>query len=204
MKLPILLYKPKFKCLGGTISISTDPDSKLKFGMIRLGNNRVSIYPNTGILLELRGNVTFHGSCNIGNNSYISTWENSHIDFGDNFCSTTSLKLVCYKKIEFGKNISIGWDCLILDTNFHRLKKIDGSFAGKGYGPVIIEENVWIGNNCQITPNSHISNYSVISAGSVVNRRMEQTSYGIYGGNPAKLVAEGFYRDLKDDTIQYD
>lgn len=98
MKLPILLYKPTFKCLGGTISISTDPDSKLKFGMIRLGDNRVSIYPNTGIMLELRGNVTFHGSCNIGNNSYISTWENSHIDFGDNFCSTTSLKLVCYKK----------------------------------------------------------------------------------------------------------
>lgn len=48
IKLPILLYKPKFLVCKGRIKI----DGPVHFGMITLGCYRVSIYPNTGFTYE--------------------------------------------------------------------------------------------------------------------------------------------------------
>lgn len=45
-KLPILLYKPKFLSMKGNVIIDSH---KIKTGMIQLGRNMVSSYPNTGI-----------------------------------------------------------------------------------------------------------------------------------------------------------
>lgn len=68
IKLPIFLYKPHLKLMKGTITIHGGATT----GMIRLGKNQVSIYPNSGIMLELRGKIIFNGRCSIGNNSYIT------------------------------------------------------------------------------------------------------------------------------------
>jgi acetyltransferase-like isoleucine patch superfamily enzyme len=86
------------------------------FGIIRLGQNMVSIYPNNGVKLEINGSITFKGRCSIGNNSFLSVGKNGHAIFGDNFIATTSLKLVAYNKIESQKNVLIGWNCMICDT----------------------------------------------------------------------------------------
>jgi hypothetical protein len=60
--------------------------------MIKLGCNMVSIYPNSGIMLELRGKITFKGKCSIGNNSFISTSERSELIFGDDFIGSSTLR----------------------------------------------------------------------------------------------------------------
>ncbi len=44
IRLPILLYKPKFKKLKGKIIIDSP---KLKYGMVKLGFEKVSVYPNS-------------------------------------------------------------------------------------------------------------------------------------------------------------
>ena len=68
MKLPILLYKPKFLKLQGYIKLQ----GKIQFGMIRLGFPTVSLYPNIGISIENHGGIIlFKGKCRIGNNSFI-------------------------------------------------------------------------------------------------------------------------------------
>ena len=59
--MPILLYKPKFVKLKGSIIIESE---KIHTGMIKLGVNNVSIYPNNGISIELDGNIHFKGTCN--------------------------------------------------------------------------------------------------------------------------------------------
>ena len=74
-------------------------------GMIRLGKNQVSIYPNSGIMLELRGKIIFNGRCSIGNNSYITTGNKSIVEIGKNFSATTTLRLVCYDHIRFNDNV---------------------------------------------------------------------------------------------------
>lgn len=95
---------------------------EIKPGMIRLGFNQVSIYPNTGIMLQINGKITFHGRCTIGNNSYISTGKDNCLEFGENFMCTTSLKLVSYDHITFGDHVMIGWNCMICDKDLFGLQ----------------------------------------------------------------------------------
>jgi maltose O-acetyltransferase len=52
--------------------------------------------------------------------------------------------------------------------------------------PVVIENDVWIGNNVIILPGRRISKGSIIAAGSVVTK--DFPAYSIIGGNPAKLI----------------
>lgn len=106
----------------GLVWRNSDFRGEIKPGMIRLGFNQVSIYPNTGIMLQINGKITFHGRCTIGNNSYISTGKDNCLEFGENFMCTTSLKLVSYDHITFGDHVMIGWNCMICDKDLFGLQ----------------------------------------------------------------------------------
>ena len=47
------------------------------------------------------------------------------IVFGDNFCVTANSAIVCVSNINFGSNVLLSWDILILDTDFHKIYSID-------------------------------------------------------------------------------
>jgi acetyltransferase-like isoleucine patch superfamily enzyme len=140
--------------------------------MIQLGHFQVSLYPNSGILLELRGKIIFHGKCSIGNNSFISTGEQSILEFGKNFSSTTTLRLTCYDHIKFCDNVLVGWNCMFMDIDFHRLTRVDGKPVN-GYGPITIGKNTWIANGCRILKNTSIPDNSVIAAYTILSGRVE-------------------------------
>lgn len=72
----------------------------------------------------------------IGNNSFICQGKESTIIFGDGFMATTSLKLISFKSVEFGKKNIFGWDCVVMDTNFHPLYDLKKKVFRKGYGPI--------------------------------------------------------------------
>lgn len=61
IKLPILVYKPHFLKLEGTVVIENE---NIRFGMVKLGFLTHVLYPNTGITVKKkaslysRGNVT--------------------------------------------------------------------------------------------------------------------------------------------------
>lgn len=122
VKLPILLYKPRFCGLKGSIII----EGKIRFGMITLGFNRVPIYPNSGIMWQNNGEVIFKGACKVGNASAISVRNGAKLIFGDNFNSTCQFRCTCGNKIEFGKNCLVGWDSLFSDIDWHVLKYVNG------------------------------------------------------------------------------
>lgn len=107
VKLPILLYKPKLLKLKGIVKIG---GGKISTGMIRLGFPTVSLFPNSGITFENQGgSILFHGKCSIGNNSAISIGRKGFVEFGNDFKSTTSLRLTSYDKITFGDRVRLGW-----------------------------------------------------------------------------------------------
>lgn len=202
IKLPILLHKPKFHKLKGSVTIDAN---QISFGMVRLGFHQVSLYPNTGITLEIHeeGKITFHGRCAIGNASAISIGNKGHVVFGNRFNASASLKLTSYCYIEFREKVRIGWENTFMDTDFHKLTKISGGYS-KGFGSITIGSNNWFGLRCTILKNTQTPDFCVIGGCSVLNRDYRDIpEYSVISGNPAQLKRIGLFRDMNNDQINY-
>jgi acetyltransferase-like isoleucine patch superfamily enzyme len=88
-----------------------------------------------------------------------------------------------------GNNVMIAPHCMIASGN-HDFKQTEYPmrFAGTlTKGPIIIEDNVWIGANCTITDGVVIGKESVIGANSVVTKNVEPWS--VMSGVPAVKIA---------------
>lgn len=57
-------------------------------------------------------------------------------------------------------------------------------------GPIIIEDDVWIGFGCIILSGVTIKKGAIIAAGSIVTKDVEE--FSIYGGNPAKKIKDRY------------
>ena len=66
---------------------------------------------------------------------------------------------------------------------------LQNAFTRKLYsrGPVIIEDNVHIGENCTIMPGVTIGHNSVISSNTTVSKSIKP--YSLVSGNPAKSIS---------------
>lgn len=200
IKLPILLYKPQFIKLKGKIIIS---ESEIKFGMIQLGRPNVPIYPNNGIIFENKGGtIIFKGKCVIGNNSSISIGEKGLLTISNNFIASTTLKIICWYRINFEENNRIGWDCIFLDYDFHSLTKIPTMRKTKGYEEINIGKNNWFGSFCRIYKRTKTPDYCTITSNSILNENYNFPPYCIIGSNyKIDIKVQNIYRDLDNDII---
>lgn len=197
--MPILIYKGKLKNMTGKIRIC----GPVKFGMIRLGINLVSIYPNSGIFLENRGQMTFKGKTSIGNNSAISVGETGELEFGDNFIATSGIKIACFHSVTFDENVLIGWNTQIIDSDFHTIKYEDGR-KSKGYGAVNVGKNVWIANNCKVYKDVSIPDHCVVGADTILHKSIDIPSYSLITNRIETIVKiKGIHYDPDDTKIQY-
>ena len=202
IKLPILLYKPHFLALKGKITIDTP---KITTGMIRMGFHNVSIYPNNGVTLELKGErIIFKGKCSIGNDSYISTGAKGVIEFGDDFRCQAGLKLVSYRGVKFGQTCSVGWGGLIIDTNFHPIYDIVKNKFKKASGEIEIGDYNWFGTQCKIMHSVTTPERCIFGMGTTITRNCEMKPYCVMGGSPVKILTENVMRDYDNDVETYD
>lgn len=169
--------------------------------MVRLGVNLVSIYPQTGIMIENNGTIIFKGNCCIGNDSYISVGCNSTVTFGDKFTATASFKLASHSHITFDDMVSVGWNCLFIDSDFHRLTRED-RYEVNPLGKIKIGKNVWFGNNCIILKKTLIPDFTTIAACTLVNQNVVVPEKTIIG-NPRSIsvLQTGVWRDFNNDKI---
>lgn len=203
VRLPIILYKPSFLKMSGEVALEV-PQGGVRFGMIQLGKYTVSLYPNTGIVYENHGGrIVFKGRCNIGNASALSVGNNAEVVFGDRFCATASFKLASYCGIEFDSKVSCGWNCLFMDTDFHRLTIDDGSASSKGFGRIYVGKGCWFGTGVVVQKNTVIPPYCVIATRSLLNHKYDIPEKSLVAGSPAVLKKTGVYRDIDNDMIDY-
>lgn len=200
IRLPILLYKPRFYDLKGTLKLV----GEVKYGMIKLGYPAVSIYPNSGIVIENHGGIiVFNGSCSIGNNSSISVGEKGYCEFGERFCASTTLRLICYHKVIIGDRCLMGWNCMIMDTDLHKLTKISGG-SSKGFASIRIGDNNWFGNGCLIMKRTETPDFCTISARTILNGKVVAPKYSVIGQkHEIEVKAIGVWHNLDDDKIDY-
>jgi serine acetyltransferase len=67
---------------------------------------------------------------------------------------------------------------------------------------VVIEDNVWIGENACIMSGVHIGQGAVVAAGSVVNK--DVPPYSIVGGVPAKVIKYRFEPEMIEALLKID
>jgi len=90
--------------------------------------------------------------------------------------------------VHIGDNVMIAPHCMIAagDHDFRQIEK-PIRFAGNlSKGPIVIEDNVWIGANCTITDGVRIGRDAVVGAGSVVTH--DVAPYDIVAGVPARVI----------------
>ncbi len=90
-------------------------------------------------------------------------------------------------RIEIGAHTAVGPGTVIRAAN-HCIARQDVPIMHQGHvpGQIVIEEDVWIGANCVITPDVRIGRGAVVGAGAVVTRNV--APFSIVGGVPAKLI----------------
>lgn len=92
---------------------------------------------------------------------------------------------------------------MFLDTDFHKMKKLNGGYT-KGFGSIVIGERTWIGSKCVLLKNTNVPKYTTISAGTILNRKIDVPEYSVIGSeNKIIIKSTGLYRDINDDTIEY-
>lgn len=198
IKFPILVKKGHFYEMKGKIII----DAPVRFGMIKLGNFGGHMYPNNGIhWTQWGGTIIFKGSCRINNNSFIVQGKDSTIIFGDKFCASTSLKLISFKHIEFGRYVRVGFDVTFMDSNFHPLYDMKKEKFKKAYGPIKIGDNNWFGMECRVMHSVTTPEHCIFGLGSVLTRGTEYESYCVHGGTPLRVLTRDVMRVEGQDRI---
>lgn len=113
------------------------------------------------------------------------------IQIGDNVLMNFDCHIGCINKVVIGNNVLFASRVFITD-HFHghinapELIATPISRPLYSKGPVIIEDNVWIGQGVTIMPNITIGKNCIIGANSVVTKSFQANS--VIGGNPARLI----------------
>ena len=87
--------------------------------------------------------------------------------------------------IEIGDRVAISEDVYFINSSGpvnSRLKSIYPCVIGK----IVIDDDAWIGTNAIIFPGVHIGKNSVVGAGSVVTKDVDENV--VVAGNPAKVI----------------
>lgn len=181
-------------------------------------NNNLILYGNThikgkpiiqtsnGAKIIIQDNVTLNSineGYHINMHSPVKLFadrQNAIIEIGSN----TRIHGTCihaYDKVTVGNNCLIAANCQIFDGNGHDLsfENPANRILTKGDSrPITIEDNVWIGANCIITPGVNIGEGSVVAAGAVVVKNIPP--HCIAGGNPAKVIK--VYENTRKSVVE--
>lgn len=96
----------------------------------------------------------------------------------------------CIDKIEVGKNVLFAGYVHITDHS-HGYENIEEPITWQkliSKGPVIIEDDCWLGFGCEILSGVHIGKHAIVAARAVVTR--DVPPYSIVAGNPAKILKQ--------------
>lgn len=190
LRLPVFISSNvHFLKTSGTIVI---PENA-KTGNIKIGFGNIGIFDRkrSRAILQISGKVIFKGKANIGHGSKISVGKNALLEIGENFVVTAETQIVAQKQITFGHTCLISWDCLIMDTDFHKIyDKTDTQINPNK--PIIIGNNVWIGCRNLILKGAVIPDNSIIGANSSVTNDISGEE-GLFAGQPIKLIKKDVY-----------
>lgn len=176
VKLRILKYKSLSSCK----QVLGQP--KLYHPLLLNGKGKISFGKNVQIGVVNSSNYYSHYSYFEARNS------ESEISIGNNVSINNHCSIEALSKITIHDNVLIGINCSILDNDGHSLEKDDRLFGTPKSAEIVIEKNVFIGDNVTVLKGVIIGENSVVGNGSVVTKSVP--SNAIVAGNPAQIIKE--------------
>lgn len=143
--------------------------------------------------------IEIGNGCKIGKHVQLTAWDehngvyfNPSIKIGNNCQFGGYNHITAINSIVIGEGVLTGKFVTITDNSHGKpgdnndcdLSPIVRTVYSKG--PVLIGDNVWIGDKATVLPNVKIGKGSIIGANSVVTKDIPP--YSVVGGNPAKII----------------
>jgi len=147
-----------------------------------------NFHSGRNVVLWAKNGIEIGDNCYIGRNSQIE----ANVKFGDNVLIANNVAFVGkydhnYKEV--GKSVRLASQIRDIDYNWKGLNEF-----------TVLEDDVWIGYGSIVMSGVTIRKGSIIAAGSVVTKDVEE--YSIYGGNPAKKITDRFNEEEKKEHLR--
>lgn len=139
----------------------------------------------------------------IGRRCVIECWDSYHagsefemcpeLIIGNNSAIGDESHISCARKMTIGNGVLMGRKIFITDNNHgsssrEMLDIVPFDRPLTSAGPVVIEDNVWIGEKVSIMPNVRIGKSAIIAANAVVTH--DVPPYAVVGGCPARIIKQ--------------
>ncbi|WP_062064723.1 acyltransferase [Cellvibrio sp. OA-2007] len=116
--------------------------------------------------------------------SWPSKQADAEIVIGDYCLISPGVRISAAQSIRIGDNCMLAANVIISDSDWHGIYNRIRPF--RCTKPVVIENNVWLGERVIVTKGVTIGENSVVGAGSVVTRNIPANS--VAAGNPARII----------------
>lgn len=110
--------------------------------------------------------------------------------------------IAAINKVEIGKHVLFAGQVHITDHS-HGYEDITHPINHQPLitkGPVIIEDDCWLGFSCEILSGVHIGKHSIVAARAVVTK--DVPPYTIVAGNPARIVKQYNFETEKWESVK--
>ena len=135
--------------------------------------------------------VEDHGNC-----------YNPKIIIGDDTWVGKHCSIAAIDRVEIGKHVLFAGYVHITDHS-NGYEDITSPITPQpliSKGPVIIDDECWLGFNCEILSGVHIGKHSVVAARAVVTKNVPP--YSIVAGNPARVVKQYNFETEKWEKVK--
>lgn len=192
IRVPILIsWNVKVRSVG-RITIS-DPVTP---GMISIGVIKIDPWETNSsdqIIFSNQGSIHFGGRTKIHPGVRIAVFPGAQLTLGERVLFGCKNRIICTRSITFGHDVRFSWEGQCFDTDFHYLTNLNTGHISQRQRPVVIGDDVFIGNRCTIGKGTHLPNGSVVSCCSKVSGDFSSEGPNLLlVGNPAKVVGHGF------------
>jgi len=106
------------------------------------------------------------------------------ITIGDHCLVCPGVRILAASEITIGESCMIASGAYITDSDWHGI--YDRSLPIGKTCPVVLEENVWVGDSAIVCKGVHIGKNSIIGAGAVVASDIPENAIAV--GNPARVI----------------
>ncbi len=196
MRLPLYVYgRAEFRRMTGKIILDTD---NIYSGMVKIGKR--DYYVATAVqkcIWTISGTMIIHGPIKFMQGSYVLVADKGTLEIGGrDGIFGTNLRMFCFDRITIGRNVRMAWDIQIMDSSFHYIELTNkDNQVPPLTKPIILGDNIWVGNRVTISKGSVVPSQTVIASNSMINKDFSNIEPdSLLAGAPASVKATGFHR----------